>query len=238
MLCEGCGRVEARMRHRNVSKRLGFCPTCKNKSQRRLYDLRNAEKVKAARRKYYKSNRKVLLEKAKQCSPAKRANKAAYNKKYRENNARLYAYNREYAHKNRRRLSALAAKRRKLREAIDPVFKLSNRLRSMISNRIHAGGKGDKHTQDILGASFAAVRKYLILTAIRRYGEYIPAACYHIDHIVPCASATTVEALLELHHYTNLQYLTPADNLAKGSKLEYKFIDCGDNTDDGTGDQE
>ena len=42
---------------------------------------------------------------------------------------------------------------------------------------------------------------------------------WHIDHIVPLASATTEEELIKLCHYTNLQPLWAEDNLKKGDKI-------------------
>jgi len=45
------------------------------------------------------------------------------------------------------------------------------------------------------------------------YGEW------HIDHIIPLCSATTVEELEKLCHYTNLQPLWAEENLFKGGKM-------------------
>lgn len=42
---------------------------------------------------------------------------------------------------------------------------------------------------------------------------------WHIDHIVPLASAKTEERLIELCHYTNLQPLWASENMSKGSKI-------------------
>lgn len=42
---------------------------------------------------------------------------------------------------------------------------------------------------------------------------------WHIDHIIPLASASTEEELLALCHYTNLQPLWAFDNLSKGAKI-------------------
>ena len=42
----------------------------------------------------------------------------------------------------------------------------------------------------------------------------------HIDHIIPIISADSEQRILELNHYTNLQWLTEQDNLIKGSKID------------------
>jgi hypothetical protein len=42
---------------------------------------------------------------------------------------------------------------------------------------------------------------------------------WHIDHIIPLSSAKTVEDVLTLNHYTNLQPLWETDNRKKGKKI-------------------
>ncbi len=41
---------------------------------------------------------------------------------------------------------------------------------------------------------------------------------WHIDHIKPCATATSAEELAALFHFTNLQPLWASENLSKGCK--------------------
>lgn len=42
---------------------------------------------------------------------------------------------------------------------------------------------------------------------------------WHIDHIIPLASADSVESLERLCHYTNLQPLWAQDNMLKSDKI-------------------
>ena len=42
---------------------------------------------------------------------------------------------------------------------------------------------------------------------------------YHIDHIIPLASATSLDDIIRLCHYTNLQPLWCKENLKKSNKL-------------------
>jgi len=105
----------------------------------------------------------------------------------------------------------------------DPLFALKCRLRSLlyhsIKGRFSLGTKAAK----LLGADFETVQLHLISTAIKNYGKYFPNRKYHIDHIVPCSSASSCDELIPLQNYTNLQYLTPSDNLEKGHKLDWSI---------------
>jgi hypothetical protein len=42
---------------------------------------------------------------------------------------------------------------------------------------------------------------------------------WHIDHIIPLASAKSEEELYKLCHFTNLQPMWAVDNIKKGSKI-------------------
>jgi hypothetical protein len=42
---------------------------------------------------------------------------------------------------------------------------------------------------------------------------------WHIDHIIPMASATTEEEVIKLNHYTNLQPLWASENIKKSNKM-------------------
>ena len=42
---------------------------------------------------------------------------------------------------------------------------------------------------------------------------------WHIDHVVPLASAKTEDEIYKLNHYSNLQPLWKIDNLKKSNKL-------------------
>jgi hypothetical protein len=42
---------------------------------------------------------------------------------------------------------------------------------------------------------------------------------WHVDHVIPLASAKTPEDLIKLCHYTNLQPLWAIENILKRDKL-------------------
>ena len=116
--------------------------------------------------------------------------------------------------KNRR-----AYERRKQRKKEDPIYKaklgLRRSIRKSITNR---GWTKTSSTQEILGISWDEFRLHME----RQFKEGMSwenRSDWHIDHIIPLATAQCVEDIYKLNHYTNLQPLWPEENLAKGSKI-------------------
>lgn len=109
---------------------------------------------------------------------------------------------------------------RKLRRKQDPVFKYRCDVASRIKEvfRRDRLGLKTKGTAEILGCSPQELFAHLVQTALSNYGYWSDNEAYHIDHIIPLALAHTVEEIYALNHYSNLQLLTPRDNLAKGCK--------------------
>lgn len=114
--------------------------------------------------------------------------------------------------------SAYFVEYNKVRRQVDPLYKLTGNLRCLVnvSFKVKAWGKTTK-TQQLLGCTFEELAKHLQSKfkdgmTLENYGEW------HIDHIKPCATATSPEELAALFHYTNLQPLWASENLSKGSK--------------------
>lgn len=59
--------------------------------------------------------------------------------------------------------------------------------------------------------------EHLLETWKKNYGNEWHGEKYQIDHIVPFATACTIEEMGRLAHYTNTQMLTPEDNGRKGA---------------------
>ena len=151
-------------------------------------------------------------------------NKEAIGRKraeYRKENAGLLAEKqRSYSQINRKACSTYTANRRKT----DPLFKLRHKLSNLIYTSLKLKGyRKNSKTCVLLGADFETVYTHLVQTAIKNYGFFDERYDYHIDHFIPCASAKTEEELIKLQHYTNLQYLTPEDNMRKGAKMDFSL---------------
>lgn len=160
------------------------------------------EKFEEQHLEYRNKNRKKLCNKSKEYYQNNKEERLKKSKEYRKNNREKYKqYNREY---------------QKNRCEEDSLYKLSKNLRS----RIYAILKNakNKRTEKLLGAPFEIVEKHLEGTFMdgmswENYGEW------HVDHIIPLASANTVKEIEELCHYKNLQALWAEDNFSKGSKI-------------------
>jgi len=154
----------------------------------------NPEKVREGKRKYYRENRDKILEQKKE-----------YRKR---NRPTIRDYQREYMKKYITR-----------KLASDEVFKIKYVMRKLIAYSLWAGGYTKKsRTFEILGISYDDFKVYMERQFVKgmnwgNHGEW------HIDHIIPLASAHCEEDVIKLNHYTNLQPLWAYDNLSKGSKI-------------------
>ena len=210
----------------------------KNAEQRRAYsrqyNIDHIDEVKAKRRAYRQTHKDKFRERDKEYALTHKEQIAAryklwaknhaeelaeYNKRYRETNAEdIRAKRQAYDKKNRKRITASFIKRRNT----DPLFKLSTQVRGLIRASLKKKGyKKDSHTYEILGCDYATFFEHLKMTWRDNYGTEWQGEDYHIDHIIPLATASTRQEVLDLCYYKNLQMLTPKDNLSKNKSLEW-----------------
>lgn len=141
---------------------------------------------------------------------------AECHKKWREQNKERKAeYQKKYKQENKERR---AEYRKKKRES-DALFKLRDALRSRTYQAFHKNGYSkNTKTEDMLGAEWIIVKSHLELM-FKEGMSWDNIGEWHIDHIIPLSSANTVECLIELCHYTNLQPLWANENISKGDKI-------------------
>lgn len=144
-----------------------------------------------------------------------------YSVTYRLNNKERKAkLDKEYRERNRDTLRVKKLTKRKT----DPLYAAAHKARLMLHTALRRKNITKKETTStILGCSFSDLKKHLeskfsVGMSWESKGEW------HIDHIIPLASAKTPEGVIKLNHYTNLQPLWAEDNLRKGAKMpeEYK----------------
>lgn len=148
-------------------------------------------------------------------------------KKWRENNREKhneikrnwYNKNPEKRKEYRENYKPRKHEQRKERRDSDPVFNLTNRMRSRLRKylTIHNITKRNK-TFDIVGCTPEFLKEYLEIQFTEGM-TWDNRSDWHIDHIIPLSSAKTEDKLYELCHYTNLQPLWAEDNLKKSNKI-------------------
>jgi hypothetical protein len=107
----------------------------------------------------------------------------------------------------------------KKRYSEDQMFRLKTNLRSRIYECLKKGGyKKTKKTIDILGCSIDFYKKHL-QNQFKKEMTWDNHGKWHIDHIIPLASANTEEELIKLFDYTNTQPLWAVENMRKGSSI-------------------
>jgi hypothetical protein len=156
------------------------------------------------RKKYLEANKEKI---AKQ--------KKAY---YEANKLKLINYGKIWREKNSDKIKAYYKRKR----ATDTIYKLKGNIRCLIKNSIIKEYKKDTNTIQILGCSFEEFKQHLEANFEPwmnwgNYGKpsnniYEPNKTWDIDHIIPLANAKTIDDVIRLNHYTNLQPLCSYNN--------------------------
>ena len=161
------------------------------------------------KKEYIKNNHEKTLESKRQWRINNQEQVKDYKKEYyHKNKDSILEYNREYkkGYHQRRLLS-------------DRVYKVRDCIRNLIRCSIWKRGYTKRsRTQEILGIGYPEFKLYMerqFVTGMSwgNHGEW------HIDHIIPLASAQSEDDVIRLNHYTNLQPLWAIDNIRKGSKI-------------------
>jgi hypothetical protein len=137
--------------------------------------------------------------------------KEYYKKYYEENKEKLKSYKKEYV-------------KEKLKN--DSLFKFKYSIRSLIKSsfkRVNNKFKKNSQTEIILGCTIDEFIKHIESQftkgmTLENHGEW------HLDHIIPLATADTEEDVIKLCHYTNYQPLWAKDNLSKSDKIIEKQL--------------
>ena len=184
--------------------------------QEKLKDPKYVKQYKAKIKKRYAENRHKFLK----ISQKYRENN---REKTRESTRKYYWNNRERVTKRasewRRRVKYSSSRRKK-----DPIYKLKCECRGRINWLTNRRSKVIKYnqscpqTEKLIGCSVEFYylhieKQFLENMSWNNYGEW------HVDHIIPLATAKTEEQVLSLNKWSNLQPLWSTDNIKKGSKI-------------------
>lgn len=190
--CKVCSRDKSKERYSQDAERI------------KKYREDNKEKIKEIKKAYSLKNKEILNARSKQWNLDNKEKRQEYVKQWaRENYEKNYSKVREYQNTYNRS-----------KYANDPLYRLSQQLRSLIYQSFKHKYKKQKRTQTILGCTYEEFRIYLE-SKFEPWMNWENQGLYNgnfnfgwdMDHIVPASSAKTEEDICKLNHYTNLQPL-------------------------------
>ena len=205
--------------HKQKKGKHGVCGRCKKCIKQ--YHKQRYEEIKDNKKRYdkqyYQENKERKKQYQKQYYQENKERKKDHYKQYcQKNKERIKQYHEQYRQKNKERIKQYKKQRRQS----DPMFKLRCNLGNRTSRAFKVKGfSKNSKTREILGVEWEVVKKHIERQFTKgmswdNYGKW------HVDHIVPLASAKTEEEVVKLCHYSNLQPLWAEDNLSKNDKIE------------------
>jgi len=195
-------------------KKMGMEYLIKHREHVKKYREKNPEEVKVKSIIHNKKYREKNKEKFKELYIKNKEKYKEKGKIWRENNKdKRKKYNKNYPKekKNEQNRNYISQRRK-----IDPLFRFTSSIRSLISRSIKRKGfKKTSKTQIILGTDYKSFKEYLEgqwepWMSWDNYGKYKIGTFnygWDIDHIIPTSIAKTEEELLKLNHYINLKPL-------------------------------
>jgi len=205
-----------------------------NKERIKQYREENKERLSERKKQYYQENKERIAERTKQYHQENKERRKQYRQ---ENKERIAEYRKQYLEENKERLKQYREEnkerlkqyreenrerkneRHKQRKITDPLYKLTCNLRARTYKAFqYKSYRKTSKTAEMLGVpyeiAFAHIeRQFTKGMTWENQGEW------HIDHIIPLASAETESELIKLCHYTNLQPLWAFDNISKSDNL-------------------
>jgi hypothetical protein len=194
-----------------------------NKNKEYFKEYNSSEEVKLYKKEYKEKNRDRILEYEREYREKNKDEINQYQREYREKNKEKYKEYYEksketyskYREKNKDKIRERMNKYFRERKEIDPLFKLSCNIRTMIYNSlIKKGYSKETKSYDILGIDYDELKLYFE-SKFESWMNWDNHGLYNgdfnygwdIDHIIPLASAENEEDLIRLNHYSNLQPL-------------------------------
>lgn len=176
-------------------------------AKQHAYRLEHLDREKENHRRYYQEHRKEVLEKCKTYQDAHKAEVVERVNRWRDEN-------REYFN------SRLREKKKN-----DPRYRLMCKARAAVAWSFGRKGYRKNNTAyELTGLCSSDLTDHLLETFRNNYGrEWDGVEAVHIDHIIPLATAESIDDVKRLCHYTNLQLLTAEDNLRKRDSLDYEI---------------
>lgn len=137
---------------------------------------------------------------------------------YQENKERISEQKREYQKRTADKRRQYKREYEKQRKDNDPLYRLTQNYKNRINKALKGIGIKSKTTEELLGCSVEDFWTHLE-NQFKEGMNWENQGKWHVDHIIPIASATTIEEREKLFHYSNCQPLWAKENLAKADKI-------------------
>lgn len=198
------------------------CKECRKKNDADYRKILNKEKNKENQKKYREKNKEIL-----------KIKNQIYKNKHKEESIK---YSKIYRKNNKEKIKARAPQRNKyenLRKENDILYRIKCQCRYFTKNAFRNNGfKKSSPSEKILGCTFEEFKnhienKFELWMNWDNHGNWnnVPIefnTAWDYDHIIPISSAKTMEEVLELSHYTNIQPLCSKINREiKRNKIDY-----------------
>ena len=211
-----------RNREKNLAKQKAYREANKEKvseGKKRSRLKKIDEYNQKARDRYYANREKILeAEKLKRQSNLEEALRKEAEIRARHAEKRN-AWQKQYYRETRPERLKYYAKYARERMRADPIYALGRLVRRRISFALSKGGyQKESRTQEMLGCDYDFLKQHLEKQFLKGMSWENRGTEWHIDHIVPLASAKTKEEVVALCHFTNLRPMWALENISKGAK--------------------
>jgi predicted transcriptional regulator len=150
----------------------------------------------------------------------RKARKKAYKRAwYQANREKHNAQRKAWAKANPEKVRRYHKISRQNRMDTNPLCRLSQNIRTLVAQSFrNKGFRKESKTAEILGCSFEFFKAYI-------EQRFMPGMSWenrsewHLDHVVPVASAKTEAQILRLNHYSNFRPLWAAENIRKSDSV-------------------
>jgi hypothetical protein len=214
--CKSCEIIRKKEWYENNKKRISDDAKIKYQNNRELYlaksKERDKDKKKLSDKKYYENNKTKILNKNSEYVKKNFIKTKEYKKEWAKvNKEKLKSNRKNYYNQNKTLLNQKSKERMKL----DPIFALSVQMRKNILKAFRKRNyEKSSSTKKILGCTYEEFKIYLE-SKFEPWMNWDNRGLYNgelnhgwdIDHIIPLSSAKTVEDMIKLNHFTNLQPL-------------------------------
>lgn len=215
-------KISQKGKERYQNNKEFFKQQAKERRENNKNDEKKKEEIKKRQREYYNKNKEKLREYQNKWYEE---HKEEYRKKHSDYYFKSKDKIKAYREKNKEHIKTWSRENQRQKMQNDEIYRFATRVRGCLNKSFkRKNATKSKHSEELLGCSVPFFQKHLYKTFYEKYGyEYDGIEKVHIDHIIPLATAKTVEDVEKLCHYTNLQLLRAEDNLKKGSKTDYEI---------------